>query len=142
MCSSLFNSWFDLRYLNLLTRWWIKMSVCSLATSFPGHVWSPLPNGMYVLGFIPSFMQSNGSSWISFSLIHSNRKLWKRTEEIKLGIKFQLGYISQVFHTSNLDGLNLCGSTKKSGLWWMLRNKGSTFHPFGIKYPVVHGKLN
>lgn len=38
-------------YLNLLTRWWIKIRISSLASSFPGQEWAPVPNGRNVLGF-------------------------------------------------------------------------------------------
>lgn len=41
-------------------------------------------------------------------------------------------------HTSNLEGSNLWGSGKNSGLWWKFLNKGITFQPFGIKYPVIN----
>lgn len=37
-------------YLNLVTRWWIKISISSLAISFPAQAWTPFPNGMKVLG--------------------------------------------------------------------------------------------
>lgn len=38
--------------------------------------------------------------------------------------------------TSNLEGSNLSGSGKLSGLWWMFLKSGKTFHPFGIRNPV------
>lgn len=42
-----------------------------------------------------------------------------------------------VIPTSNLEGSNLWGSEKNSGFWWMFLNKGITFQPFGIRYPVT-----
>lgn len=39
------------QYLNLVTKWWIITSISSLASSFPGQEWTPLPNGINVLGF-------------------------------------------------------------------------------------------
>lgn len=38
-------------YLYFVVRWCKKTKISSLANSFPGHEWVPLPNGIYVLGF-------------------------------------------------------------------------------------------
>lgn len=43
--------------LNFVTKWWISMSISSLASSLPGHECAPLPNGIKVLGF--------GGTWAS-----------------------------------------------------------------------------
>jgi hypothetical protein len=40
----------EVDHLYLVTRWWKSTSISSLASSFPGHEWVPLPNGMNVLG--------------------------------------------------------------------------------------------
>lgn len=37
-------------YLNSVTKWWIKMSISSLASSFPGQACTPRPKGTNVLG--------------------------------------------------------------------------------------------
>lgn len=44
--------------------------------------------------------------------------------------------------TSNRDGSNFSGQGKWSGLWWMLRNRGSTFQPLGIRYPAQSRRSN
>lgn len=38
-------------YLNLVTKWWMKMSMFNLASSFPGQECTPFPNGIKVFGF-------------------------------------------------------------------------------------------
>jgi hypothetical protein len=42
-----------------VTKWWIIMSVSSLASSFPGQACTPLPNGMKVFGFGETWMKKN-----------------------------------------------------------------------------------
>lgn len=48
--------WLSFSYLNLVTRWWTKISISNLASSFPGQACTPLPNGTNVFGF--------GATWI------------------------------------------------------------------------------
>ena len=46
------------------------------------------------------------------------------------------------YHTSNLVGSNFWGSLKYSGLWWVFLNKGITFQPLGIRYPVTKFRVS
>lgn len=109
--------------LYFVVRWCTRTNISSLANSFPGHAWVPLPNGMYVLGFgaTCSIIQTKPTAinTIQLSLLTLTLGLWK--------------YQGQF--TSNLEGSNFSGSGKTSGLWWMFLNSGKTFHPFGIRYP-------
>lgn len=41
---------FTSTYLYFVVKWCNKTKISSLASSFPGHEWTPLPNGMNVLG--------------------------------------------------------------------------------------------
>jgi len=91
-----------------------------LANSFPGQAWIPLPNGIKVLGF--------GAAWQIIKQNLSSSGLCKQKTTVG-----KHSFTTTI--TSNLEGSNFSGSLKLSGLWCMFLNRGSTFHPFGIRYP-------
>lgn len=113
----------EVDHLYLVARWWQRTSISSLASSLPGHEWVPFPNGMNVLGLGATCSESRTKTQSDND--QSNQR--NRRRLVKEDV---------MMLTSNREGSNFSGEGKWSGLWWMFRNRGSTFQPLGIRYPA------
>ena len=100
-------------HVYLVTRWWMRTRASALASSCPGQEWLPFPNGKKVFG-LGATCDERRENWPPYSMLETD---WM---------------IDRLF-TSNLEGSNFFGSGNKSGLWWMFRNRGITFHPLGMR---------
>lgn len=118
-----------LPYLYFVVRWCRSTKISSLANSFPGHEWTPFPNGINVLGFGATCPIIDPKNIVHIIRLGAGKPLLKRYPQYHSIILFSL-------FTSNLEGSNFSGSGYMSGLWWMFLKSGKTFHPFGIRYPA------
>ena len=110
--SQFISGWERKTNLYFVVRWCTSISISSFANSLPGHEWVPFPNGMYVLGFGDAchIMSIN---YYHKSVVTTQDKMNGRD---RIGSTLINQHHNLKFFTLNLDGSNLSGSGKKSGL--------------------------